>query len=62
MPTPRRRRRLVTKAITKAPPPVTQPQSTGFYIGVNGGYGWNRATFYSPPGSTTIDCRPGWPA
>jgi outer membrane immunogenic protein len=46
------KKRLVTKAvpITKAPPaPVSR--SLGLYIGVNGGYGWNRATFYGPPGA-----------
>ena len=44
---------LVTKAkrvVTKAPPPSG---STGFYVGINGGYDWGRATFSNFLGAST---------
>lgn len=37
---------LKAKPITKAPPAATSSSGgTGFYVGVNGGYDWGRATF-----------------
>ena len=54
------KQRVVTKAkpITKAPPP-TSSGTTGFYIGINGGYGWNRATFSSAAAETSINLSSG---
>jgi outer membrane immunogenic protein len=46
----------------KAPAPVyVAPFSwTGFYVGVNGGYGWGKADLSSPAGSFTTDTQHGW--
>ena len=47
---------LVTKAkrvVTKAPPPPPPSGSTGFYVGINGGYDWGRATFSNFLGAST---------
>jgi outer membrane immunogenic protein len=35
-----------------APPPFTWQ---GFYIGINGGYGWSNATITGPGGSSTVN-------
>ena len=47
-------KRVVTKAkpVTKAPPPPSSG-SSGFYIGINGGYDWGRAKFSDFAGSTS---------
>lgn len=47
--------RIVTKAppITKAPPKVVT--KLGLHVGINGGYGWNRATIFNPLSSRSID-------
>jgi outer membrane immunogenic protein len=47
------KKRVVTKAtpITKAPPPASSG-TTGFYIGINGGYSWNRATYSDSTGAS----------
>jgi outer membrane immunogenic protein len=54
------KKRVVTKAqpITKAPPPAPSG-TTGFYVGINGGYGWNRATFASTAAETSINLSSG---
>lgn len=47
--------------IRKAPPPSPPPPATtGFYVGINGGYDWGRATFSAPPlFDNTVDMRSG---
>jgi outer membrane immunogenic protein len=50
---------LKAKPITKAPPP-TRSASSGFYVGVNGGYNWGRATLSGfPLLENSIDARNG---
>jgi outer membrane immunogenic protein len=46
----------VTKAklIRKAPPPpVPSSGGTGFYVGINGGYNWGRASYSDPTGTSS---------
>ena len=55
-------KKLVRKAkpIAKAPPPAPSSGGTGFYVGVNAGHGWGRATFSQLPFlDNTIDARGG---
>jgi outer membrane immunogenic protein len=49
-------KRVVTKAkpVTKAPPPVASSGTTGFYIGINGGYDWGRAKFSDVFGTSSV--------
>ena len=50
---------LKAKPITKAPPP-SAATSSGFYVGVNGGYNWGRATLSGFPFlENSIDARNG---
>jgi outer membrane immunogenic protein len=42
--TPKKKIVLKAKPITKAPPAVPSSAGSGFYVGVNGGYSWGRAT------------------
>jgi outer membrane immunogenic protein len=50
---------LKTKPITKAPPP-SRATSSGFYVGVNGGYNWGRATLSGFPFlENSFDARSG---
>jgi outer membrane immunogenic protein len=44
---------IAAKAYTKAPPPVTVMNWTGFFIGIEGGYGWGRDTIAFPFLGTT---------
>ncbi len=51
-------KRAVYKApVVKAPPPSSS--GSGFYLGVNGGYGWNRAHFYNAVTGTSINVPTG---
>jgi outer membrane immunogenic protein len=41
------------------PPPVATPDWTGFYFGINGGYGWEEATGSSACTAGGVLCDPG---
>lgn len=51
----------LARPIYKAPPYYVAPFSwTGFYVGINGGYGWGKADVSNTAGSFTTDNQDGW--
>lgn len=45
---------LPVRPYTKAPAPPAVQNWTGFYVGLNGGYGWGRTIMFAAPGGLQI--------